>query len=105
VPSFSVSVNPNVEVAYVNEVWNTTLVVTSSDPGAGPPATVAFDCGSGIGERVLSGFIGEISVSCTFAAAGQYTVRASVVFENAVTTVSIPLTAVTRPNYLPQIFR
>jgi PKD repeat protein len=97
VPSFSVSVNANGEVAYVNEVWNTTLVVTSSDPGAGPPASVAFDCGSGIGERVLSGFIGQISVSCTFADAGQYTVRASVVFQNAVTTVTIPLTAVMRP--------
>jgi hypothetical protein len=111
VPSFSVSVNANGEVAYVNEVWNTTLVVTSSDPSAGPPASVVFDCGSGIGERVLFGFIGQISVSCTFAAAGQYTVRASVVFQNAVTTATVPLTALTRPtssarkDYLPQIFR
>jgi hypothetical protein len=96
-PSFSVSLNANGEVAYVNEAWNTTLVVTSSDPGAGPPASVAFDCGSGIGERVLSGFIGQISVSCTFADAGQYALRASVVFQNAVTTVTVPLTAVMRP--------
>jgi hypothetical protein len=94
VPSFSVSVNVNGEVAYVNEVWNTTLVVTSSDPGAGPPDSVAFDCGSG--KRVLSGFIGQISVSCTFADAGRYSVRASVVFQNAVTTVTIPLTAMMR---------
>jgi hypothetical protein len=92
-----VSVNANRGVAYVNEAWNTTLVVTSSDPDAGPPASVAFDCGSGIGERVLAGFIGQISMSCTFADAGQYTVRASVVFQNAVTTVTIPLTAVMRP--------
>jgi hypothetical protein len=106
VPSFSVSVNANEEVAYVNEAWNTILVVTSSDPRAGPPASVAFDCGSGIGERVLSGFIGQISMSCTFADAGQYIVRASVVFQNTVTTVTIPLTAVMRPNdYLPQTFR
>jgi hypothetical protein len=96
VPSFSVSVNANGEVAYVNEVWNTTLVVTSSDPSAGPPASVVFDCGSGTGERVLSGFIGQIGVSCTFADAGQYTVRASVVFQNAVTTVITPLTVVMR---------
>ena len=100
------SLNANGEVAYVNEVWNTTLVVTSSDPGAGPPASVVFDCGSGIGERVLSGFIGKISVSCTFADAGQYTVRASVVSQNAVTTATIPLTAVRRStDYLPQILR
>jgi hypothetical protein len=96
VASFSVSVNANGEVAYVNEVWNTTLVVTSSDPGAGPPDSVAFDCGSGIGERVLSGFIGQISVSCMFADAGRYAVRASVVFHNAATTVIIPLTAMMR---------
>lgn len=71
-----------------------------------PPASVAFDCGSGISERVLSGFVGQISVSCTFAEAGQHTVRASVVFQDAVTTVTIPLTAVMRSNdYLPQIFR
>jgi hypothetical protein len=63
---------------------------------AGLPESVAFDCGSGIGERVLSGFIGQISVSCTFADAGQYTVRASVVFHNAVTTATVPLTAVMR---------
>jgi PKD repeat protein len=100
------SVNTNGEVAYVNEVWNTTLVVTSSDPSAGPPASVAFDCGSGIGERLLSGFTGQVSVSCTFADAGQYTVRASVVFQDAVTTVTIPLTAMMRSNdYLPQIVR
>ena len=97
VASFSVSVNANGEVAYVNEVWNTTLVVTSSDPSAGLPASVVFDCGSGTGERVLSGFIGQISVACTFANAGQYTVRASVVFQNAVTTATMPLTAVMRP--------
>jgi hypothetical protein len=88
VPSFGVSVDANGEVAYVNEVWNTTLVVTSSDPRADPPASVAFDCGSGVGERVLAGFIGQISVSCTFADAGQYTVRASVVSQNVVTTVT-----------------
>jgi len=97
VPTFSVSVDANGEVAYVNEVWTTTLVVTSSDPSAGPPASVAFDCGSGIGARLMSGFIGQISVSCTFADAGQYTVRASVVFQNAVTTATVPLTAVMRP--------
>jgi hypothetical protein len=92
-----VSVNANGDVAYVNEVWNTTVVVASSDPGAGPPGSVAFDCGSGSGERVLSGFIGQITVSCTFADAGRYTVRASVVSQNAVTTVNIPLTVVKRP--------
>jgi len=97
VASFSVSVDADGEVAYVDEVWNTTLVVTSSDPSAGPPASVAFDCGSGIGERVLPGFIGQLSVSCMFADAGQYTVRASVVFQDAVTTVTIPLSAVMRP--------
>ena len=96
VPSFSVSVNANGEVAYVNEVWNTTLVVTSSDPGAGPPDSVAFDCGSGIGGRVLSGFIGQISVSCMFADAGRYTVRASVMFQNTVSTVTLTMTAVLR---------
>ena len=96
-PNFNLSLNANGEVAYVNEVWNTTLVVTSSDPSVGPPESVAFDCGSGIGERVLSGFIGQISVSCTFADAGPYTVRASVVFQNAVRTVAIPLTVVMRP--------
>lgn len=93
---YTIALTENGGVAYLNQPWQGTLIVGSSD-AAVLPASVGLTCGPQA-EQVFGGFVGAIVASCTFQQTGDYMVTASVVAPTGVTTsTTIALHAIPVP--------
>lgn len=94
---FTVELNSNGGIAYLNEPWQSTLVVASSDASQGAPSSVVVRCGDAAAQD-FAGFLGARIIDCTFTQAGTVVVTASAIARSGVTTTSaVTLTAQPRP--------
>jgi hypothetical protein len=96
-PTFTVDLGANGGIAYLNERWQSTLSVSSSDPAQGAPSSVSVRCGDAA-EQIFAGFLGARIIDCTFAQAGTVVVAAAVVARTGITTTTaVTLAAQARP--------